>query len=63
MKPVFKLTADTKDVTEKLANRVIEIAVTDARGLDSDTLEITRLIPTVVGNSCSVIPRSCNFPG
>lgn len=40
MKPAFKITADKKDVTALIAERLISINITDETGLVSDTCEI-----------------------
>ena len=40
MKPVFKITADKKDVTDLISQRLISINITDETGLVSDTCEI-----------------------
>jgi len=41
MKPIFKITADEKDVTAALAQNFMSLRVTDKRGLTADTLSIT----------------------
>ncbi len=40
MNPAFKITADKKDVTALIAQRLVSINVTDETGLVSDTCEI-----------------------
>ena len=40
MKPAFKITADKKDVTALIAERLVSINITDETGLVSDTCEI-----------------------
>lgn len=40
MKPAFKITADKKDVTALIAQRLVSINITDETGLISDTCEI-----------------------
>lgn len=40
MKPVFKLTANGADITTAMADRLLELAVTDEAGVNSDRLEI-----------------------
>ncbi|NBV06784.1 MAG: hypothetical protein EBS06_06070 [Proteobacteria bacterium] len=40
MKPAFKITADKKDITALIAERLISINITDETGLVSDTCEI-----------------------
>ena len=40
MTPAFKITADKKDVTVLIAQRLISISITDETGLVSDTCEI-----------------------
>lgn len=40
MKPSFKITADKKDVTALIAQRLVSISITDETGLVSDTCEI-----------------------
>lgn len=40
MKPAFKITADKKDVTALIAQRLVSINITDETGLVSDTCEI-----------------------
>ncbi len=40
MKPAFKITADKKDVTDLISQRLISINITDETGLVSDTCEI-----------------------
>lgn len=39
--PSFTLTADGKDVTGNIAARLMSLTLTDNRGMDADTLEIT----------------------
>ncbi|WP_027177428.1 contractile injection system protein, VgrG/Pvc8 family, partial [Maridesulfovibrio hydrothermalis] len=40
MQPVFKILADSKDVTAKIADRLIRLTVTDEAGQTSDAVEI-----------------------
>lgn len=40
MKPTFSIIADDKDITSKIADRLISLTVTDEAGLQSDTVEI-----------------------
>ena len=40
MNPAFKITADKKDVTALIAQRLVSINITDETGLVSDTCEI-----------------------
>jgi len=40
MRPVHRITADGKDVTEVLAERLLSLRLVDEDGLDSDTLEL-----------------------
>ncbi|CAA0111485.1 Uncharacterised protein [BD1-7 clade bacterium] len=40
MKPLFTLTADNNDITAKISDRLLSLAVIDERGTDSDTLTV-----------------------
>lgn len=39
--PVYKIEADGKDITTNLRGRLLELGITDQRGLDSDALELS----------------------
>ncbi len=39
--PVYKITANSKDITDTLQRRLLDLTVTDQRGMDSDSLELS----------------------
>lgn len=39
--PVYKITASNKDITATLQRRLLELTVTDQRGMESDSLELS----------------------
>jgi hypothetical protein len=39
--PIYKITANSKDITDTLQRRLLELTVTDQRGMDSDSLELS----------------------
>lgn len=41
MRPIFKILADSRDVTARIAERLIEMTITDEAGFKSDALTIT----------------------
>jgi uncharacterized protein len=41
MRPLFRLLAERQDVTDKIADRLISLTLTDSSGEDSDTLRLT----------------------
>ena len=58
MKPVFKITADKKNVTELFTKRLVSISITDETGLASDTCEI---ILDNQGHALEIPPRGANL--
>jgi hypothetical protein len=55
LKPVFRLVADSQDVTDRLAARFMGLRLTDETGADADSLEITLADPA---DSPIPIPRT-----
>jgi hypothetical protein len=39
--PIYKITANSKDITDTLQRRLLDLTVTDQRGMDSDSLELS----------------------
>ena len=40
MRPTFQVIADSVDITDKIADRLLSLSITDEEGIDSDTLAI-----------------------
>jgi phage protein D len=58
VKPAFKITADKKDVTALIAERLVSISITDETGLVSDTCEI---LLDNRGYALEIPPRGANL--
>lgn len=41
MRPIFRILADSKDVTEAISDRLLELCITDEAGIKSDQVRIT----------------------